>query len=34
MRFDDKAKRIICIVLAAALIVPLVISAIFMFVGA
>lgn len=34
MRFDDKTKRIICIVLASALIVPLVISAIFMFVGA
>lgn len=34
MNFNDKTKRIICITLAAALIVPLALSAIFMFIGA
>ncbi len=34
MNFNDKAKKIICICLAVALIVPIAISAIFMFIGA
>lgn len=34
MNFNDKTKRIICICLAAALIVPLAVSAVFMFIGA
>lgn len=33
MRFDDKTKRIICGVLAAALLVPIAISVVSMFVA-
>lgn len=34
MNFNDKTKRIICITLAAALILPLAVSAVFMLIGA
>lgn len=34
MKFDDKTKKIVCICLAAAMIVPLGISLVYMFLGA
>ena len=33
MRFTDRTKRIICICIAAAMVVPLAISAVYMFLG-
>lgn len=34
MKFDDKTKKIVCICLAVAMIVPLGISLVYMFLGA